>query len=244
MNKEKVTMEEFLKKQTDSAEELKDAAWSNIEKELFTNPKKRPLWIKAASIAAVLLLFAVSLSTSKGQAVIQSVWDLFEEEKTVEFELEGQREVNDAKLNANPDLDYVIYVDESRYRLEEGVQSDRIVPDMELGPEYPEVSMEIQPITGSSSDQELDLIRQSLEDRDYRIIKNTEIVKPFEGSIVIASEAEEGEQQWNSVMEKYYVTEDDNNALFVIKQKYFLEAEEGHGVRFDTMLESFEIVDE
>ncbi|WP_101841923.1 hypothetical protein [Halobacillus sp. Marseille-P3879] len=244
MNKEKVSMEEFLKKKTDDAEELKEATWAGIEKELFPKPNKQFLWVKAASFVAAIFILGLSLTTHKGQALIQNIWDLFEEEKTVQFELEGQREINYAKLNANQELDYVIYVDESRYRLEEGEESDRIVPEMELGPQYPEVSMEIEPVTGSTADQEVERIRQSLTDRDFRIIKDSEIVKPVDGSIVIASEAEAGEQQWDSVMEKYYVTESDNQALFVIKQKYFLEAEEGHGVRFDTMLESFEIVDE
>ncbi|WP_173918141.1 hypothetical protein [Halobacillus sp. Marseille-Q1614] len=50
------------------------------------------------------------------------------------------------------------------------------------------------------------------------MILDQEVTKPIEGSIVVASEAEPGSQQWDTKMEKYYVTHEQHGNLFVFKQ--------------------------
>lgn len=54
--------------------------------------------------------------------------------------------------------------------------------------------------------------------------------------------ADQGNKKWNDEVVVYYVFSNKQNGSFIIKQKYFLEASEGHGVRFDNMLKEFKII--
>jgi len=53
-----------------------------------------------------------------------------------------------------------------------------------------------------------------------------------------------GATKWNDPVSKYYFVDNTKGGTFVIKQQLFLEAAEGHGVRFDNMVKEFKIVNE
>ncbi|WP_010171958.1 hypothetical protein [Bacillus coahuilensis] len=72
-------------------------------------------------------------------------------EKEVTTELEGQSEQGMVQLQKSNE-EYIIYFDESRYKLLEGEEKDQIVLKEPLPDEYPKVLMEIQTMTTSLED--------------------------------------------------------------------------------------------
>lgn len=50
-----------------------------------------------------------------------------------------------------------------------------------------------------------------------------------------------GGKAWNDEVIRYYVFDNKHGGSFVVKQQYFLEAEEGHGDRFRQILKEFHI---
>ncbi|SEP97515.1 hypothetical protein SAMN05216232_1495 [Virgibacillus subterraneus] len=246
-------IEDELKKDTNSASELKNETWNKINTELFQSPDSHKKKVKKRGIisgltAAAIVAIAVFGMTDPGQAMIQSLKDMFVEEKEQEIEIEGHKEDSDVQLEANEELRYVIYIDDSRYRMIEGDSSDRIVPEQELADRYPEVSMEIMR-KEATTEEMVESIKNSLADNKMELRQEEQVNTPINGVVIrgigpgYTNEAGKTGQQWDTPIEKYYITETKNNQVFVIKQSYFLEAAEGHGARFDYMLKSFEIVD-
>ena len=68
-----------------------------------------------------------------------------------------------------------------------------------------------------------------------------EVTEPVEGIYIHAID---GGTQWDDEVVNYYLVDNTQGGTFIIKQKYFLEAAEGHGARFYHMLEEFVIVPE
>ena len=48
--------------------------------------------------------------------------------------------------------------------------------------------------------------------------------------------------QWDDAVMKVYVLDNTAGGVFVVKMRYFTEAEEGHGARLEAMLNGFEII--
>src|SRR5699024_10118804 len=123
-----------------------------------------------------------------------------------------------------------------------------VVPNQALGEEYPEVSMEIIREEGITVDEMIHKMKQELSDLNMEIRQEEIVDTPIEGTVIRAigegyiNEHGKTGPQWDTPIYKYYVINEYHGQFFVIKQKYFLEAAEGHGVRLDAMLESFEIV--
>jgi hypothetical protein len=67
------------------------------------------------------------------------------------------------------------------------------------------------------------------------------VTEPVEG---ITIHAIDGGTEWDDEVVNYYLVDNTQGGTFVIKQKYFLEASEGHGARFYNMLKEFTIVPE
>jgi len=49
--------------------------------------------------------------------------------------------------------------------------------------------------------------------------------------------------EWDSKVTQVYIISNEKEGSFVIQQKYFLEAAEGHGTRFYHILNEFKIVE-
>ncbi|MFB4169239.1 hypothetical protein [Virgibacillus sp. JSM 102003] len=245
-------IEERLKIDTKLASELKNETWNKINTELFPSPgshkKKGKKGIISGLTAAAIVAIAVFGMTDPGQAMIQNLKDMFVEEKEQEIEIEGHKEDTDVQLEANEELRYVIYIDDSRYKMVEGDKSDRIVPEQELADKYPEVSMEIMR-KDATTEEMIESIKKTLADNNMELRQEEQVKDPIDGVVIrgigpgYTNEAGKTGQQWDTPILKYYVTKTENGQVFVIKQSYFLEAAEGHGARFDYMLKSFEIVD-
>lgn len=228
---------------------VQQRTWEKIDAELFTEFNKKRSFKRYLLIAtltfATTFIIVFSLMTDPGQAVVQEIKDLFVTEKQEEIEIEGTPETTDVKLHANETLDYVIYIDEDRYKMEELTEVDRIVTKEPLGENFPDVYMEISQVNGQSKE----MLLQEIKDRlaEQMIITNEgDVTEPVKATVIESIEKDESTQDirpgWDTVIEKYYLIEVNDEQFFVIKQAYFQEAAEGHGARFYHMLESFEVV--
>ncbi|MEC5424070.1 hypothetical protein QGM71_11265 [Virgibacillus sp. C22-A2] len=243
-----------LTEQTEIDQELKERTWNQINNELFVTKiykhtsKRRRRITTGLSTAAVIAILIFGFMTDTGQAMIQSLKDMFVEEKQEEIEIEGHKEQRDVNLQTNEELRYIIYVDEERYRVVEGEDGDRIETIEPLGDKYPEVYMEITRKEHTTTEAVIAGIKESIVNEGMEVTREERASTPIDAELIQGmGEEYENEfgktgHQWDTKVHKYYVTDTEEGQVFIIKQAYFLEAAEGHGARFDYMLESFEVV--
>ena len=235
--------------------------------------KKRKRWLAVpATILAILLAIVwVGSSTTPGQEMLLSLKGMFiehdqkespmdkespvdkeqppledhsfEEEKVTEIEIEGMKEHVRTTLEKNDELNYIIYVDASRYSFVEGEHSDTIVPNPPLGEEYPEVSMEIRR-ENRTVEEAVEMIKEKIVHENFDLMDEEQVTKPIEGYRMLAYDPSVSNEgiNWDAPIHRYYVMNEIDGDVFVITQKYFVGAEEGHSVRMDAMLESFEVI--
>ncbi|HCX63949.1 MAG TPA: hypothetical protein DHN33_01895 [Eubacteriaceae bacterium] len=239
-----VLLKECLHESTNTMEAYKDSTYKKIEKEIgqekSSKKQKRFVGLKIASFVAVLfvvggMLFATS---DVGKAAIGKFIEQFLPEKTIHQELEGEEEPTDVTLNQG-EAGYLLYIDESRYQMIEKEEEDVIVMK-EPGEGYPEVSMSIRQVTDRTP---LELVQEQKEtlEQTYQMVMDYEKVEePISSYMVYANQG----NNWDSEVVKWYFVDNTKGGTFVIEQKLFLEASEGHGVRFDEMLKEFVIVPE
>lgn len=232
---------------TDSALGLKEDVWNNIQNNLdkhnmkgeiaLAKKKRKSLFVTIASTAAVIaIVFAVS--TEPGRAAAQKIKDLFLPEKDIVQELEGQEEDTHVNLNES-EMGYIIYVDESRYKMEKLDGRDRIAFKEELDDNIPDVYMDIEQVRDSTPEELATQIEEELK-ADFEVVRNEGMVdEPLRAIRLYARDGDE----WNSKVVKYYLVNNGKGGTFVIKEHFFYEASEGHGVRFDNMLKDFKIIE-
>ncbi|WP_261130507.1 hypothetical protein [Bacillus sp. Marseille-Q3570] len=230
-------LEAKLKQEYEINELQKEKTWKAIEDQLdFVKPKKKKSkWIGfAATIAAAVLLAIGLLNTTPGYALVDKVKEWFAPEKEVEIPIEGTEEEGTASLNDSIEHGYVIYVDEERYKMEKHEDFDIITTKEPLPEQYPEVFMKIIRKKDQSVEETISQLEAehgfTFEQTDYPI--NSQTARTLDGN------------NWDSVINRYYVIPDEDGGSYIFHQRYFLEAEEGHGVRLSEMMKNFEIVEE
>lgn len=195
-------------------------------------------WIVATFIALVLFISLI-LSGERGSAVVKQFQSLFEPEKRIVQEIEGQKEETDVHLNEGGHADYVMYIDESRYTMKHGEEADIIITKEPLPDHYPEVSMEIRQVTDIAPDVYVLNVVEELK-QEFPDLKEPEYVtEPVEGYQlhgIISG------RDWDSPVIHVYIISNGKSGSFVITQRYFLEAAEGHGARFNEMLKEFKLI--
>lgn len=162
----------------------------------------------------------------------------FEPEKKIVNEIEGKPEEQEVILQNRSD--YIIYIDEERYKLVNEEGFDIIVPKIPLEERYPEVSMSILQVVDKTPEQLAAQYSEKLKNTFQTINEIETVTDPVNGFLVSAIDGNE----WDSPINKVYIISNGKNGSFVFDLKYFLEAAEGHGARFYYMLEEFEIVEE
>ncbi|MCG7343775.1 hypothetical protein MHZ92_06495 [Sporosarcina sp. ACRSL] len=233
-----------LEEKTDAdVHELKEDIWNEINKELFegrrTKMKHKKRWVPAVFIAAAALVLAFTLQTDPGLALIKSIKDMFAPEKEIIQSIEGQDEPTEVHLNEGRNSEYIIYVDESRYKMIKGEDADVITTIEPLPEKYPEVSMEIRQYPSNKPEALVKEIEEELK-IDFPDLRDVETVsEPVEGFWLHGLT----EVTWDGKVIDVYVISNGKDGSFVITKKYFLEAAEGHGARFSHMLKSFEIIE-
>ena len=135
---------------------LKDEIWNGLENELFSEEKvnrgevkkmkKKNRVIPIIITTAAALVIAFSLQTDTGMAFMKGIKDMFVPEKEITQSIEGQDEKTDVNLNEGTNSEYVIYVDETRYKMIKGDKADVITTIEPLPEKYPEVTMEIRQV--------------------------------------------------------------------------------------------------
>lgn len=234
-----------LYKNTTPPDGIHEEIWENIEKELFQTrrttkvKRKKKRWIPIGITAAVFM-FLFSTRTEPGMAVMNQIKDLFEPEKKVIQEIEGNEEVTDVQLSEGSDADYVIYIDTSRYKMIKGEDADLITTIEPLPDHYPDVSMEIRQIPNSAPNEVVNDVAIELRNEFPDLTEPEYVTEPVEGYQLHGIS---GGQEWDSPVVHVYVISNGKSGSFVITERYFLEAAEGHGVRFRQMLEEFVIVE-
>src|SRR6185437_16923896 len=128
----------------------------NLEQELFNDEKvnrgevkklkKKNRIIPVIITAAAALAIVFSLTTDTGMAFMKGIKDLFVPEKEIIQSIEGQDEETNVQLNEGTNSEYIIYVDETRYKMIKGQDADIITTIDPLPEKYPEVSMEIRQV--------------------------------------------------------------------------------------------------
>lgn len=244
-------MKESLIKHSHYPADIKNTIWNKIDEELEQiAPKplqrkrtKQPMkkWIGFSITAASIVFIFSFISTESGNALINQVKQLFVPEKTVVEEIEGTKEETDVTLTEGS-TDYVIYIDQERYKMIKVEGKDRIVLKEPLEERYPDVFMEIYEVNTAPEEAVQNLYNDFITDNYPKISDIQQLEKPLPSFMTYAIGGTGG-YEWNDPIIKYYVFSNQNGGSFVIKQKYFLEAAEGHGARFEQMLQQFHIVD-
>lgn len=261
MNEEMIDkkIKEKILNHTNEVSHLKEEVWKNISDELFPYPinKKRKRFFRGFAFTITLVVVSTLLLISfltiqdinKGQAMFQSIKEIFIQEKKDEIELEGHKEDTNVHLETNEELRYIIYIDEDRYKIVEGKASDRIVTIDPLPANFPQVYMEIFRIDNTTTNKVITNIKEEISTDPEMVLQREEVVsEPINAKVIQSIGLEYTDDNgvtghhWDTPIHRYYITEEDNDQVFVIKQVYFLEAAEGHGARFHYMLESFKVI--
>ncbi|MEW9123724.1 MAG: hypothetical protein AB2421_13525 [Thermotaleaceae bacterium] len=250
MNNMDEQIKKALENGTKITQEDKQDVWNNIEREIFSEkskgegktvkPKKRnPYTIFVAAAAAVVMLF-IGVKTETGHALMEQIKELFAPQKQITQEIEGNKEETNVNLQQPSKSQYVIYIDEDRYEFIEGKDKDRIVMKNPVEGNFPEVSMEIEQVMDRTPEDVIKDIEGKIRERFKKIYEPQQINVPIKGWVVRGIDG----QNWDSAIVKAYVVSNGSKGSFIITQRYFLEAAEGHGVRFDEMVKEFHIVNE
>ena len=241
-------LEQLFAEGTELEPEVKKEIWNNIEHELFGDDKKgditgmkrkRSLVRLAASVAAVAVI-VIGLNTKPGLALVNRIREMFEPEKNITQDIEGSKEEQNVQLNEGANAEYVIYVDQERYKMIKDADVDRIVPNPPLPEGYPEVSMEIRQVADKGPEGLVREMESLLKEKYDDVTAPQPVEEPVKGWTVRGL----GGRSWDSPVERVYVISNGKEGSFVITQRYFLEAAEGHGARFYHMLKEFYIVED
>ena len=201
--------------------------------------KKTSRLIPLIITVATGILITLSLQTDTGTAYVKGMKDMFVPEKDVIQSIEGQDEETKVQLNEGTDSEYVIYVDEERYKMIKGEETDLITTKDPLPENYPDVSMEIKQVPDIKPELLVEQYEEELKKDFPELRAIEEVTEPVTGYLLHGING----NQSDSVVVHAYVISNGKEGSFIITQYYFLEAAEGHGARFHRMLETFEIIE-
>lgn len=203
------------------------------------NQKTRTFSFIIAIVAAIFIVF--TLQTKEGTAFMSKVKDVFVPKKEISQSIEGQDEITDVTLHEGENVEYIIYIDESRYKMEKGKEMDVITPIDPLPDQYPPVSLEITQIEDKNTEEVLEELETNLKQEFPNLLPAEKVTEPVEGYLLHG--IIDGKEPTSKVVHAYVIS-NGKKGSFTLQENYFLEAAEGHGARFHHMLESFEIIEE
>lgn len=221
-------------------QELQSAIWKTIEQKNRWERKqmktKRILPLVIAIVAALAIV--LGLQTDSGMALMHEIKTWFVPEKKITQNIEGHDEQTNVHLNEG--TNYILYIDEERYAMTKGEEADVITTKDSMPEGYPPVTMEIKQVPDTNPETLLASIEAELKKEfpDLRPAENVD--KPVKGYWLHGINGQDAKSPVIDV----YIISNEKNGSFIITERYFLEAAEGHGARFYHMLESFEIIDE
>lgn len=135
-------------------------------------------------------------------------------------------------------VDFLIYVNEDQFfiREENGLYSIRSTSP--LPENFPELGLDILHLSGTAPDTAKADAEAALNGR-YEEITSEEMAAALPGSLYLRASAG---TDWDSEQAELWFVDDGQGGTFVLTARYFLEAEEGMGMRFRDMVSSFRVV--
>lgn len=143
-----------------------------------------------------------------------------------------------APLSQEKRVDFLIYVNEEQFSIcEEGglysIRNTNSLPET-----FPELRLDILHLSGTAPDAAKTNAEASIRDH-YKQVTSEEIAAALPGSLYLRASAG---TDWNSEQAELWFVDDGQGGTFVLTARYFLEAEEGIGMRFRDMVSSFRVV--
>lgn len=135
-------------------------------------------------------------------------------------------------------VDFLIYVNEEEFfiREDQGLYSIRSASP--LPENFPEVGLDILHLSGTAPDVAKADAGAAMNDR-YEEVTSEEMTAALPGSLYLRASAG---TDWDSEQAELWFVDDGQGGTFVLTSRYFLEAEEGMGMRFRDMVSSFRVV--
>jgi hypothetical protein len=236
-----------LRKETEPVMDVYEETWDGIENQLFdqlfekkkTNKKrKKKKWMAVGSTAAACGLLSFTLFTDSGEAMITSIKEYFEPEKEIVFTVEGEQEKQNVVLKEK-DPAYVIYVDEEVYTYVKEGKTATVAPVNPMPEGVPAAFMSLTPYSGKTSDNMLEEVKKEAESENLDMVRIENIATPSKGIEMIAIQKTET-PSWDDAYVRYTILSKSDTAGVVIKSVLFREAVEGHGARFQRMIETLQ----
>ncbi len=198
------------------------------------------------SFAASLLLVGCNSATEPAgevtppptetpvEEVPEETATLPEREPTMEVvqSLEGEESTVMMELVEGNESLYSLYIDPGHYVFETNDKEDILKPIENVPEGYPEVSMSFILVDNQTPDS----VKQDMQ-QEYSMPLNEKNIKSPVNALSLHGTS--GEDPDSEVVTLYMVEVDQGTLL--ITEKYFLEAQEGHGARFEQMLETLEV---
>ena len=155
-----------------------------------------------------------------------------QQEKTTTVIMEGMEEEIALKLHVSSLYPYALYLDTERYHPKEKDNKDLIQPRAEV---KPEVFMAIWHQENTSATEMLSKLEEQLKEKYPEVHMEGSVETPLPSQHLYAQSG----SAWDDTKERYYLIEDQQDGVFVVQQKLFNEAVEGHGSRFNNILSEF-----
>ncbi|PIC57903.1 hypothetical protein CSV80_06220 [Sporosarcina sp. P12(2017)] len=157
-----------------------------------------------------------------------------ERESTMDVVLsvEGQDSTITMDLVEGSDAMYSLYIDPQRYTFETSEKEDKLMPINEVPEGYPEVNMTFLYVENQTPES----VKEDMEQEYSMPLEEKSITAPINALSLHGTSGEESDSEVVTI----YMMEVDGGTL-LIKENYFLEAQEGHGARFEQMLETLEV---
>ena len=135
-------------------------------------------------------------------------------------------------------VDFLIYVNEEQFHIREenGLYSIRSNNSLPEG--FPECGLDIAHLAGTSPDEAIQSAAEFLGSRYTEIFQEDESAV-FPQCLYLRASAG---TDWDSEQVRLWFVSDGQGGTFVLASRYFLEAEEGLGMRFQDMVSSFRVV--
>lgn len=135
-------------------------------------------------------------------------------------------------------VDFLIYVNEEQFsiREENGLYSIRSTNP--LPENFPELGLDILHLSGTAPDAARADAGETLKDRDMEVTSE-ELSAALPDSLYLRASAG---TDWDSEQAEFWFVSDGQGGTFILASRYFLEAEEGMGMRFRDMVSSFRVI--
>lgn len=201
------------------------------------NPEVKPLLVPPGRTMLPLRFISENLGSKvdwcpdRKEATVAYPVNLAPKKETVLI-IEGMEEKCLLNLRVSPLFPYAIYVDEDRYHMDQKEGKDVILPRADVSPE---VFMSFTHRPDVEPSLLVAEMQEALRENYAQVQFRGYVEMPLPSYFLYAS----GGDAWNDPVERCYLVEDFDGGAFIIRQRLFTEAEEGHGARFDAMLKEF-----